>query len=111
MEENSYFYQMIAHASLDNLDQKLQEKNNVLFYPNIDYQNNWNVSAYVTPGFLRFIILHDVTNNDGIKNFFQNVYEIYIKLLLNPFYQHNSEIVSEAFDQRVKSAAKKFLGF
>lgn len=102
---------MIAHASLDNLDQKLSEKNNVLFYPNIDYQNNWNVSAYVTPGFLRFIILHDVANNDGIKNFFQNVYEIYIKLLLNPFYQHNSEIISEAFDQRVEAAAKKFLGF
>lgn len=81
-----------------------------MYFPNIDRFNEWAVSAFVTPSFLRFIVLHDAKNDDGIKNFCQEIYENYIKYLLNPFYTANEPIKSEAFDKKVIISAKRYFG-
>jgi hypothetical protein len=37
------------------------------------------------------------------------VHEVYIKALMNPFYEVNMRITSIVFDARVRAAAKKYL--
>lgn len=54
-------------------------------------------------------MLHDVRNDDGIRNFFADVYEIYIKVIMNPFYDMNKKIESPNFERKVTVSAKKYL--
>lgn len=67
------------------------------------------ISAYVTPGGSRFMVLHDTRNEDGLKAFFHDVHELYAKVLLNPFFSAQSPITSRVFDARVRALAKKHL--
>ncbi|KEH43774.1 trafficking protein particle complex subunit-like protein [Medicago truncatula] len=57
----------------------------------------------------RFMLLHDSRNDDGIKSFFQEVHELYIKTLLNPLYLPGSRITSSHFDTKVRALARKYL--
>ncbi len=84
-----YFYQFMAHASLDFVDEKLSTKNSNTFFPNIDRFNEWSISAFVTPSYLRFIVLHDLKNDDNIKTFCQDVYETYIKVIFLIYILHS----------------------
>jgi len=55
-------------------------------------------------------VLHDTKNDDGIKNFFTEVYELYLRILLNPFYKYNSSLShSKTFDERVKYIGRRYL--
>jgi len=45
----------------------------------VDRFNNLVVTAYVTPGNARFLLLHDGRNDDNIRAFFSEVYEVYLK--------------------------------
>ncbi|KAF5207442.1 Snare-like superfamily protein [Thalictrum thalictroides] len=53
------------------------------------------------------MLLHDSRNEDGIKSFFQEVHELYIKILLNPLYLPGSRITSSHFDTKVRALARK----
>lgn len=102
----------------------------------VDKFTTSNISAFVTAGrililiahfFLsltnvdiKLMLLHDKIAEDSIKNFFAEVYELYLKvilclfsskfkILLNPFYTVNTPIVSSQFDEKVKGIAKKKL--
>jgi hypothetical protein len=67
------------------------------------------ISAYVTPGGVRLLLLHEAKNEDAVKSFFVEVHELYIRVLLNPFYSVNSRIKSSAFDAKVKQSAASHL--
>jgi trafficking protein particle complex subunit 2 len=75
----------------------------------VDDYNGLKVSAFVTPGQVRFLLLHEKKDDDGIKNFFNEVHELYIKVLLNPFYNINTPIQARGFGERVRAVARKRL--
>ncbi|KAM5585547.1 hypothetical protein ABKV19_004771 [Rosa sericea] len=63
----------------------------------------------VTAGHTRLMLLYDSRNDDGIKSFFQEVHELYIKTLLNPTYLPGSRITSSHFDTKVRALERKYL--
>lgn len=107
-EDLRHLHQFIIHSSLDIVDELVwgTDKN---YLKVVDRFNEWNVSCFVTPSGSKFMLLHDQLNTDGIKHFFQEVYEIYVKVVLNPFYALNDKIASGGFDQRVRGSARKWL--
>jgi hypothetical protein len=46
---------------------------------------------------------------EAIKLFFTEVYENWVKTIMNPFYQVNMEVKSPVFRARVAAAGKKYL--
>lgn len=67
------------------------------------------MSAFVTASRIRFLVLHTQKNEDGIRQFFQEMYETYIKFLMNPFYEYDSLIKSQSFEQKAIFYGKKYL--
>lgn len=93
--------------------------------------NNY-ISCFVTGANVKFLLLHQPTisgsgsgstrsstsiaanptsaaTEDAIKNFFVEVYENWVKAVMNPFYKANMEVKNPIFRQRVVAAGKKYL--
>ncbi|KAK9996921.1 hypothetical protein SO802_021607 [Lithocarpus litseifolius] len=124
-EDAAQLHQFILHAALD-IVQDIAWTTSAMFLKAIDRFNDLVVSVYVTAVFCRYIsynlifslttslhtrlmLLHDSRNDDGIKSFFQEVHELYIKVLLNPLYLPGSRIASSHFDTKVRALARKYL--
>ncbi|XP_073114886.1 uncharacterized protein [Elaeis guineensis] len=107
-EEAAHQHQFILHAALD-IVQDLAWTTSAMFLKAVDRFNDLVVSVYVTAGHTRLMLLHDSRNEDGIKSFFQDVQELYVKILLNPLYLPGSRITSSHFDTKVRALARKYL--
>ncbi|KAI3662008.1 hypothetical protein MP638_005456 [Amoeboaphelidium occidentale] len=104
--------QFIVHASLDVMDslQFSTAAGNSCYLRVIDKFNEFNISGYVTLSGVRFMLLHEFGPDDSVKSFFQECHELYIKLLMNPFYDCSVEAFrhNPVFDNRVKGLVKKY---
>ena len=107
-EDQLHLHQFTAHASLDIIDETKWTSNNLNFKA-LDRFNEYIISAFVTPSQIRFVMLHVERNDDAIKNFFHDVFDLYTKLSLNPFYAPGTKINFQSFLQRVNSLCKKYL--
>ena len=104
--------------------------------------NHQQVSTFLTASNIKFMLLHTGgKSDDNIKNFFQDVYELYVKVRftisfrpciswlvmsfsrgslvlfvssqfsMNPFYQYDTPIRSDAFETRVRAVARRYLAW
>ena len=108
-KEINYMHELIAYASLDQVELQEWGTNN-MFLKQVDKFNDSTIHCFVTPGRMRFLLLHDNISEDSIKNFFNDVYENYVKALLNPFIDKNTKINSKIFDEKVQKAMKRYIG-
>ena len=107
-KEINYMHELIAYASLDMVELSEWQTNN-MYMKQVDKFNDSTIHCFVTPGRMRFLLLHEGHSDDSIKNFFNDVYEYYVKALLNPFIDKNTKINSKNFDEKVKNLMKKYL--
>jgi hypothetical protein len=66
------------------------------------------VSAFVTAAQVKFLLLHDGKSEDSIKLFFKDVYEVYLRVMMNPFFTARSPTKSPAFSQKVRNLARSY---
>lgn len=106
-DDSLQFKQFMVHSSLDILDELKWQSNNFSFKA-IDSMSKYTVSAFSTAGVVKFLLLHEGKSEDSIKSYFQEVYELYIKALLNPFYELNTPL-DKAFNDKVTLLSQKWI--
>lgn len=99
--------QFIIHAALDIVDEDAPLSQS-MYLTTVDKFNDLYVSAYVTAANIRLMLVHDTKNKDGINNFFIEVHENLVRAVSNPLFDIFRSF-PQAFDVKVKAAAKKFL--
>ncbi|KDQ64809.1 hypothetical protein JAAARDRAFT_28446 [Jaapia argillacea MUCL 33604] len=106
--QDRHVIQMIANASLDVIEEVMR-RDSAMYLKSVDKFNEWTISAFITPGNFKFLLLHESKNDEGIRSFFNEVWELYVKTTLNPFHTAHTPIRSSVFDTRVRASAKKYL--
>ncbi|RCK55692.1 Trafficking protein particle complex subunit 20 [Candida viswanathii] len=98
----------IANSSLDLIEDQTYS-NSILNLGKIDQFYELSINAYILQSQVKFILCYSCKEETSIKQFFQEVNELYVKCLMNPFYNVNDAIVSPDFDLKIKQLARKYL--
>ena len=98
----------VLHSALD-LVEKSAWTTNSMYLRVVDKVNHQQVSTFLTAANVKFMLLHSGKGEEVVKNFFNEVYQYYVKLSMYPFYKFDTPISSKAFDARVRAAARAYL--
>ena len=101
-------YHFVLHASLDMVEESAWYENQ-LYLKTIDRYKDMVISAYVSSGRCIFLLMHHNKSDEAVHNFFKEAHELYVKLLLNPFYEWGTQIKSEDFQERMRVLMKTFV--
>ncbi|KAG2495062.1 hypothetical protein HYH03_006673 [Edaphochlamys debaryana] len=108
-QQTQYLHQFVLHSSLDAVDEQMWTSKEPHLKV-VDRFNGLQVTAFVTAGNTRFLLLHDGRSDDAIRAFFTEVYDLYLRVMLNPFHTPTTRITSREFDRKVKLLAKRLIG-
>ncbi|PHH62933.1 hypothetical protein CDD81_6566 [Ophiocordyceps australis] len=126
--------QFILHSSLD-IAEEVQWAHGQMYLKCIDKFFNNYMSCFVTGANVKFLLLHQpsapvptgtsgsssrastaiganptsTATEEAIKLFFNEVYENWVKAVMNPFYKANTPVRSPTFRARVAAAGRKYL--
>ncbi|KNZ55511.1 hypothetical protein VP01_265g13 [Puccinia sorghi] len=79
-EKGRHVVQLVSHAALDTIDALIWADKS-MYLKQIDRFHEWSVSAWIPPGGMRFVLLHEIKNNDdGIKMFFLEAWESFVRV-------------------------------
>lgn len=67
--------QFLLHAALDCVDLAMWSSS-ATYLKVVERHNDQLVSAYVTPGGARFLVLHEVRSDDGVRAFCNEAHEV-----------------------------------
>merc|ERR1739838_282798 len=115
-EDTAHLDQFILYLSCDAL-KLAKDKSSALYLGPIERFNDFSVVAFTTHSNHSFLLLHKLRNKsklkgdfeDAVKNFFNGVYEVFIRYMLNPFAEVGTIIAHDEFDMQIKSKANEHL--
>ena len=99
---------LLLHSSLDLVD-RTKWTTSSMNLKIVDTSPNGVVSAFVTAGDARFLLLHGGATDESVKNFFNDVYEEFTRYILNPLVESDQVVTSKSFDTRVRAIARRYL--
>jgi hypothetical protein len=69
----------VMHSALDLVDKQVWTTSS-MYLKVVDKVNHQLVSAFLTASHVKFLLLHQGRSDDTIKFFFQEIYELYVKV-------------------------------
>jgi len=60
---------------------RVQHLSSISFIIDTSQVNHQHVSAFLTAGNINFMLLHTGKSEDSIRNFFADIYELYVKVI------------------------------
>jgi hypothetical protein len=128
--------QFIIHSALD-IVEEVQWGTGAMYLKHVDRHQSSYISAFITGNSTKFMLLcnpdtHATSRSslsvsaaaarqpsgynpaapsveEGVKNFFLEVYDAWVKTIMSPFYSLNAPVRSPVFRARVLGAARKYL--
>ncbi len=107
-DDAAHLHQFVLHAALDAVAEHVWASQQC-YLRVVDGFRDLLVSADVTMGKSVLLLLHEGRNEEGIRQFFTEVHEAYLRAMMNPLRKDGDAIQGAAFDARVRASAKRHL--